>query len=129
MNLCTQICKLRIDNKYTQEQLAEKLGVSRQAVTKWECGETIPDLSKLIALADCFEVSLDKLIGRGDMIYDLVKEKVELYASRCQRGYDGEEILPIINRLVKYLEMCELSPEQILNGILYICAEDAESEA
>lgn len=128
MEFCNQICKLRADNKYTQEQLAEKIGVSRQAVTKWESGEAIPDLPKLIALADCFEVSLDKLVGRSDMMYDLIKDKVESYALRCQRGYDGEDILPIIDRFIQYAEDCQLTSEQVLAGVLYICTEDAENK-
>ena len=52
---------LRKNKGLTQEELAEKLGVSRQAVAKWESGETIPDLDKCRLLAELFEVSLDDL--------------------------------------------------------------------
>ena len=45
----------------TQADIAEKLGVSRQSVSKWEAGESIPDLDKCKALADIFGVSLDDL--------------------------------------------------------------------
>lgn len=45
----------------TQEDLAGRLGVSRQAIAKWEAGETVPDLEKCKVLADVFEVSLDDL--------------------------------------------------------------------
>jgi len=45
----------------TQEDLAEKLGVTRQSVAKWEAGESIPDLDKCKQLADIFGVSLDDL--------------------------------------------------------------------
>lgn len=47
---------------FTQEQIAEKLGVSRQAVAKWERGETLPDIENVIALADLYEVSVDGLV-------------------------------------------------------------------
>lgn len=47
---------------FTQEQVAEKLGVSRQAVAKWERGETLPDIENVIALADLYEVSVDSLV-------------------------------------------------------------------
>ena len=47
--------------KMTQEGLAEKLGVTRQAVSKWEAGETVPDLDKCRLLAELFGVSLDDL--------------------------------------------------------------------
>ena len=45
----------------TQEDIAEKVGVSRQAVAKWETGDTVPDLDKCKILAELFEVSLDDL--------------------------------------------------------------------
>lgn len=47
---------------YTQEQIAEKLGVSRQAVAKWENGDSLPDIENVIALADLYEVTVDYLV-------------------------------------------------------------------
>ena len=52
---------LRKLNHMTQEDIAEKLGVTRQAVAKWESGETIPDLEKSRQLAEIFGVSLDDI--------------------------------------------------------------------
>ena len=52
---------LRKMRKMTQEDLAECVGVTRQAIAKWESGETVPDLEKCRLLADTFEVSLDDL--------------------------------------------------------------------
>ncbi len=46
----------------TQEDLADKVGVTRQAVAKWESGETVPDLEKSMLIADAFGVSLDELV-------------------------------------------------------------------
>ena len=60
--------KLRIKNGYTQEQIAEMLGVSRQAVSKWENGDSVPDMDKIAKLADAFDVSLDELLGREKVI-------------------------------------------------------------
>lgn len=57
---------LRKLNKLTQEQLAEKLMVSRQAVAKWERGDTIPDLFNLMALAKLYDVTLDNLVNHDD---------------------------------------------------------------
>ena len=54
--------KLRKRVNLTQEQLAEKYDVSRQAVAKWENGESIPDIYKIIQIAELFNVSLDFLI-------------------------------------------------------------------
>ena len=55
------LVRLRKINQMTQEDVAEAVGVSRQAVAKWESGETIPDLEKCKLLAELFGVSLDNL--------------------------------------------------------------------
>ena len=55
------LVRLRKINQMTQEDIAEEVGVSRQAVAKWENGETIPDLDKCKLLAELFGVSLDDL--------------------------------------------------------------------
>lgn len=52
---------LRKLNRLTQEEVAEKVGVSRQALAKWESGETIPDIERCKLLADLYNVSLDEL--------------------------------------------------------------------
>lgn len=54
---------LRKEANLTQEQLAEKLNVSRQAVTKWESGQSLPDIQNLKEMADMFEVTMDALVG------------------------------------------------------------------
>ena len=54
----------RKQNNLTQEDLAEQMQVSRQSVSKWENGEAMPDLEKVIKLADILQVDLDDLCGR-----------------------------------------------------------------
>ena len=68
MTLSKKLQKLRRKNGYSQEELAEKLGVSRQAVSKWERGDSFPDTNNLIAVAALYNVSVDELAGciRGD---------------------------------------------------------------
>lgn len=63
MSLSGNIKRLRLEKNLTQEQLATKLGVSAQAVSKWETSETYPDGALLIPLANALEVSLDELFG------------------------------------------------------------------
>lgn len=55
------LIQMRKMRKMTQEDVAEKVGVTRQAVAKWESGETVPDLDKCRILAELFGVSLDDL--------------------------------------------------------------------
>ena len=67
------IARLRTRHRYTLEQLAERLGVTRQAVAKWESGATLPDLENCQALADLFGVSVDDLLR-----YDVKTQGVEM---------------------------------------------------
>lgn len=65
-----QLKKYRTERGITQEELSEKLFVSRQAISKWEKGEANPDLENVVKLAEIFEVSLDELV--------LAKEQTEV---------------------------------------------------
>ena len=62
------IKKLRKEKKYTQKQLAEKLNVSFQAVSKWETGETLPDTSLLLTLANELNTSVERLLNGGKIV-------------------------------------------------------------
>lgn len=66
MNIAKNLQYLRKRDKITQEDLADKLGVSRQSVSKWETGEAYPETEKLLSLCELFNVSLDDLM-RGDI--------------------------------------------------------------
>lgn len=59
-----QLKLLRTQHGLTQEEVAERIGVSRQALAKWEKGETLPDIGSCISLADLFGVSLE-MLARG----------------------------------------------------------------
>ena len=63
--LGNNLYQLRKQASLSQEELAERLGVSRQAVSKWECGEAMPDTENLIAISRIFEISLDSLVGNA----------------------------------------------------------------
>lgn len=62
MNLPEKIMTLRRRNGWSQEELAERLDVSRQSVSKWEMGQSVPELDKVIQMSDLFGVSADSLI-------------------------------------------------------------------
>ena len=63
MSFCENLIQIRKLRGMTQEELAETLDISRQAVSKWENGESVPDMDKLIRLGDVLGVSLDELAG------------------------------------------------------------------
>lgn len=62
MKFSEKVRKLRIRKGLSQEELAEKLDVSRQTVSKWEAGSSLPEIEKLIFLSDFFQVSIDYLL-------------------------------------------------------------------
>lgn len=78
MDLGSRIKKLRKENNLSQEQLAEKLNVSRQAISKWESNKAYPDIDNLILLRDIFNVTLDDLIiGENNTKNENINESVD----------------------------------------------------
>ena len=63
MNFSDNLIKLRKGKSWSQEDLAEKLGISRQAVSKWEVGTSKPDIDNIIKISKLFEVSIDELVN------------------------------------------------------------------
>lgn len=57
-----KLIQYRKEKGLSQEQLAEKVNVARQTISKWELGETTPEMDKLITLSEIFEISLDELV-------------------------------------------------------------------
>ena len=62
MEFNNKLYQLRKQKGLSQEELANRLNVSRQTISKWEIGDSTPDMEKLIAISDLFEISLDELI-------------------------------------------------------------------
>lgn len=66
MNLQDKLRLLRKQNGYSQEQLADKLGIARQTISKWENGQAVPELSGLILLSDLYGVTIDRIVKDND---------------------------------------------------------------
>lgn len=77
IEIADRLVKMRKKNGYSQEELADKLGLSRQAVSKWERAEASPDTDNLICLAKLYNVSLDDLLNTSDDVDTIIKEQVE----------------------------------------------------
>ena len=67
MNFNEKLMMLRKNKNLSQEQLGNELNVARQTVSKWELGETTPEMDKLIKMSEIFEVSLDELMKDQNM--------------------------------------------------------------
>lgn len=62
MNIQRKIQRLRKEKGWSQQQLADRLGITRQAVSKWESGQSLPDIQMIVTLSDVFEVTTDSLL-------------------------------------------------------------------
>ena len=78
MSLGANICFLRKQKKYTQEQFAEKMGVTRQTISRWESDEVIPELAKLIEISDMFTCRLDTLVKENLSDQGEIYSKVQI---------------------------------------------------
>ena len=85
MNFSEKLHELRMQKGLSQEQLAEKIYVSRQAITKWERGNGIPDIENLIAISALFNESLDSLLSEEK---SLISKHEFLYESRTEYDLD-----------------------------------------
>ena len=109
MTFAQKLKELRTRAGMSQEKLSEKVGVSRQAITKWETDKGAPDMDNLMALSDLFGVSVDELLGREarrpaeGFLYESVTEydvsdpkryDMKLGGARrlTVRGYEGEKL-------------------------------------
>ena len=82
MDISEKILQLRKAKGFTQEELAEKLNVSRQSVSKWESGQSVPELEKLVTLCEVFQVSADYLLKPSEL--DQLSIKTEMLEKQQQ---------------------------------------------
>lgn len=99
IKIADRLVALRKENGYSQEVLAEKLGLSRQSISKWERAEASPDTDNLIALAQVYNMTLDELLGNGESApkkETKVKEKTPMTNAQI-KGKKLMKIMPIIS--------------------------------
>lgn len=104
MNLGERLKNLRKERNLSQEQLAEKLNVSRQAVSKWESNKTYPDIDNLILLRNIFNITLDDLIIDKTQNKDIIE--LSKLSNDDNSDYDKDE------------EENELSDNLMIGGFL-----------
>jgi len=99
MKFAEKLLNLRTKGGYSQELLAEKINVSRQAVSKWEQGTTLPETDKIIALSDFFHVSIDYLLrdqGELNSNLDLAQIVIKFLASAQDMNEICDELVEIM---------------------------------
>ena len=98
MNLSDKIIKLRRVHDWSQEDLAEKLNVSRQAISRWENGMTYPDLELIPAIAEALAITVDELLGMPQIEKEKrATETMDALRRECLReDYDAERIVALL---------------------------------
>ena len=81
MDLGKKITAMRNEKNLSQEQLAEKLNVTRQTISNWENGKFYPDIDSLVNLSKFFNVSLDDLLSYDDKVLDYLKDSTDIVKS------------------------------------------------
>lgn len=142
MSLGNHLFQARKKTGFSQELVAEKLGVSRQTISKWETDETLPDIYQSKKLASLYQISLDELVS-----FDLEKHQIETAIQnsdekkeekinwtqawgkkypilvRYQKEVDiskyAKEIRKLLNELQKQYHYSELDAMLVLKDILY----------
>ena len=111
-NVGVNIAELRKKCDMTQMELADKMGISFQAVSNWERGNSMPDISKLPELAELFGVTIDQLLGEhSDILESAVKGAMGLYLDNNE--ITTEEILDVAT-ILKPSQMNEIVESEVL---------------
>lgn len=121
-----RIRELRKQAKLSQEMMAEKIGVSRQAITKWETGLGVPDIENLVAIADLFKLSLDELMGRDIEHKTLAKDY--LYESVTEYDIDGKKDFDISFMGANKLKLYAYEGEKVKVILLSDTISDIQNE-
>ena len=109
-----KITELRKHNNLTQMELADKLNISFQAVSNWERGNTMPDISKLPELAEIFKVSVDELLsGKAPLIESVIEGALDSY---IEEGNLNEEEVVASLPLLKPIQAEELLSKSDLSS-------------
>ncbi|PWJ13518.1 helix-turn-helix domain-containing protein [Ruminococcus flavefaciens] len=127
MEFNNKLYELRKQKGFSQEELANRLNVSRQTVSKWEVGDSTPDMEKLIAISDLFGISLDELVldkapepapapqTVKSELYADIKEKV-LTEDNGKKVRKGLKIAGIVLGAVMLVDIISFVIYVILNG-------------
>ena len=117
MILADKIIELRKKNGWSQEELAEKLDVSRQSVSKWEGAQSVPDMSRILKLSEVFGVSTDYLL-KDEIEVDTPVMRGE-YAEAADAGQTGLPMRSLsLEEASSFMSYKELSSGRISLGVM-----------
>ncbi|GHU81406.1 hypothetical protein AGMMS50284_1070 [Clostridia bacterium] len=94
MTFNEKLIELRKSKRFSQEELGEQLGVTRQTVSKWELGQTTPEMDKLMSLSKLFHISIDVLVGNKEETPTIALPASSHYEYKSKRKLFG---LPLVH--------------------------------
>ena len=121
MKLSDNLKIIRKENNLSQEQLAEKLGVSRQAVSKWESGQSYPEMDKVLLICKMFNYNIDELMNEN------IKEVNDDKQSKSNLNKYIEDFFEFVTKTTNMLsnmtsrQIIKCICEQIVIGIFFVC--------
>lgn len=121
MEFSEKIRALRIDRGLSQERLAEQFDVSRQTISKWEAGTTLPEVDKLIALSDFFQVSIDYLLRDKQLEPEMNGELDRMVIRFLNSSY---EMSDVSRQLVRIMEDGVIDSEEMHEMEQIVCELD-----
>lgn len=127
MEFNNRLYELRKQRGFSQEELAGKLNVSRQTISKWEVGDSTPDMEKLMAISDLFDISLDELVsGKAPVVTkdsqtsssmaQILEEKI-LTSENKKKTKKGLKIAGIITAVILAVDVISMIIYFLLYGI------------
>lgn len=127
MKIGDKLKEARLKKNMTQEEVAEKIFVSRQSISNWENNKTYPDIGNVIALSNLYEISLDELLKGSDNFMKHLEESTDLVKSN--KKLIGIIIIALLTMVIIAL-FTEFMPERlnmvaifslsiILTGLIY----------
>ena len=128
MEFNNKLYELRKQKGFSQEELANRLNVSRQTISKWEVGESTPDMENLVAISELFEISLDELVLNKvpeevdtsaqvvkSEFYSDIKENVLTDENR-KKAKKGLKIAAIVFGIIVLIDLISFVIYVLMNG-------------
>ena len=128
MEFNNKLYTLRKQKGFSQEELANRLNVSRQTISKWEVGESTPDMENLVAISELFEISLDELVlnkvpeeadSSAQVVksefYSDIKENVLTDENR-KKAKKGLKIAAIVLGIIVLIDLISFVIYVLMNG-------------
>ena len=126
-----RIISLRKNKNMTQVELADKLGISYQAVSSWERGNSMPDIAKIPEIADLFQISIDELIGESKVVNAVLKiPNHEQWKYENLAEEEIKEVLPILkpNQITEVIHSIDKSKIKDISMFLPFMHEEDVKE-